>query len=57
MLIFAFVLALMLKEVPLRRVSGMQAARAEAEAGTPDAGGATHELIEPDAGVAPERST
>jgi len=44
-LVFAFVLALMLKEVPLRMVSGLQAAReAAAAAGKgPDAGGATHE--------------
>jgi len=43
-LVFAFVLALMLKEVPLRMVSGLQAAReAAAAAGQPDAGGATHE--------------
>jgi EmrB/QacA subfamily drug resistance transporter len=44
-LVFAFVLALMLKEIPLRMVSGLQAAReAAAAAGQgPDAGGATHE--------------
>jgi EmrB/QacA subfamily drug resistance transporter len=45
-LAFALVLALALKEVPLRMVSGLQAAR-EAAAATdkdmPDAGGATHE--------------
>jgi EmrB/QacA subfamily drug resistance transporter len=43
-LVLAFVLSLMLKEVPLRMVSGLQAAReAAAAAGQPDAGGATHE--------------
>ena len=50
-LVFAFVLSLMLKEVPLRMVSGLQAAREAAAASNPDAadpGGATHD---------PERST
>ncbi|MEO8887975.1 MAG: MDR family MFS transporter [Jatrophihabitantaceae bacterium] len=45
-LVFAFVLSLMLKEVPLRMVSGLQAAReaaAAADPDAPDAGGATHE--------------
>ena len=44
-LVFAFILSLRLKEVPLRLVSGLQAAR-DAEAakgGSPDAGGATHD--------------
>ncbi len=54
-LIIAFVLALFLKEVPLRRVSGMEAARAEAAAGGPDPGGATHEVVAPDAEVQRER--
>jgi EmrB/QacA subfamily drug resistance transporter len=43
--VIAFVLSLLLKEVPLRTQSGLQASRAEAEAdatGAPDAGGATH---------------
>jgi hypothetical protein len=42
------VLAVFLKEVPLRRVSGLEAARAQAaadEAGAPDPGGATHESV------------
>jgi EmrB/QacA subfamily drug resistance transporter len=50
-LVIAFVLALMLKEVPLRLVSGLQAAREAAAArdpDAPDAGGATHD---------PEQST
>jgi EmrB/QacA subfamily drug resistance transporter len=43
-LILAFVLALFLKEVPLRMQSGLQAARAaEAAKGEADATGATHE--------------
>jgi EmrB/QacA subfamily drug resistance transporter len=42
-LVFAFVLALMLKEIPLRMVSGLQAREAAAAAGEPDAGGATHD--------------
>jgi EmrB/QacA subfamily drug resistance transporter len=44
-LVLAFVLSLMLKEVPLRMVSGLQAARdaAAAASDAPDAGGATHE--------------
>jgi hypothetical protein len=49
--VIAFVLALMLKEVPLRLVSGLQAAREAAAArdpDAPDAGGATHD---------PEQST
>ena len=54
-LIIAFVLALFLKEVPLRRVSGMEAARAEAAAGGPDPGGATHEVVAPVAEVQRER--
>jgi len=55
-LIIAFVLALFLKEVPLRRVSGMEAARAEAAAGAPDPGGATHEVIAPAGEVQRDRS-
>jgi EmrB/QacA subfamily drug resistance transporter len=55
-LIIAVVLALFLKEVPLRRVSGMEAARAEAAAGGPDPGGATHEVVAPVAEVQRERS-
>ena len=44
-LILALVLAVFLKEVPLRRVSGIEAARAEAAAaGAPDPGGATHDV-------------
>jgi EmrB/QacA subfamily drug resistance transporter len=48
-LVLAFVLAVMLREVPLRMVSGLQAARdAAAAAGdAPDAGGATHDPEEP----------
>ena len=45
-LVFALVLSLFLKEVPLRMVSGLQAAREAAAAkgaDTADAGGATHE--------------
>jgi EmrB/QacA subfamily drug resistance transporter len=45
-LVFAFILAVMLKEVPLRMVSGLQAAREQAAAqlaDAPDAGGATHD--------------
>lgn len=44
-LVLALVLSIMLREVPLRMVSGLQAAReaAAAEGGTPDAGGATHQ--------------
>ncbi len=43
-LILAFVLSLMLKEVPLRTMSGLQAARSEqaAASGAPDAAGAEH---------------
>jgi hypothetical protein len=43
-LVIAFLLALRMREVPLRTVSGQQArAAAEADAaGLPDAGGATH---------------
>jgi EmrB/QacA subfamily drug resistance transporter len=44
-LVIAFVLSLMLREVPLRMVSGLQAAREAAAGqapGAPDAGGATH---------------
>jgi hypothetical protein len=50
-LVLALVLAIMLKEVPLRMVSGLQAAReaAAAEGSSPDAGGATHD---PDATIA-----
>jgi EmrB/QacA subfamily drug resistance transporter len=54
-LIIAVVLALFLKEVPLRRVSGMEAARAEAAEGGPDPGGATHEVVAPGAEVQRER--
>ncbi|MGH8963521.1 MAG: MDR family MFS transporter [Jatrophihabitantaceae bacterium] len=49
-LVFAFVLALMLKEVPLRMVSGLQAAREAAaakSADSADAGGATHDPEQP----------
>jgi EmrB/QacA subfamily drug resistance transporter len=51
-LVIAVVLSLMLKEVPLRTMSGMEAARAAAAAtdpDMPDAGGATHrpETIDP----------
>jgi EmrB/QacA subfamily drug resistance transporter len=49
-LVIAFVLALMLKEVPLRLVSGLQAAREAAAArdpDAPDAGGATHDPEQP----------
>ena len=45
-LVVGFVLSLFLKEVPLRMVSGLQAAREAAAAkgiDTPDAGGATHQ--------------
>jgi EmrB/QacA subfamily drug resistance transporter len=45
-LVLAFLLSLMLKEVPLRTQSGLEAARAEASAedgDMPDAGGASHE--------------
>ncbi|PZS12559.1 MAG: MFS transporter [Pseudonocardiales bacterium] len=45
-LVFAFILSLFLKEVPLRTQSGLEAARTAAAAedgGTPDAVGATHE--------------
>ncbi len=44
-LVVAFVLALMLKEIPLRMVSGLQAAReaAAADGSAPDAAGATHD--------------
>ncbi len=50
----AVVLAFFLKEVPLRRVSGLEAARAEREAARgPDPGGASHEQIDPDAKIAP----
>ncbi|MDQ2750484.1 MAG: MFS transporter [Actinomycetota bacterium] len=45
-LVIAFLLSLMLKEVPLRTQSGLQAARAEAlaeDGDMPDAGGASHE--------------
>ncbi|HET8583834.1 MAG TPA: MDR family MFS transporter [Jatrophihabitans sp.] len=45
-LVLAFVLSLMLREVPLRMTSGLQAAREEAAAAmpdAPDAGGATHD--------------
>jgi EmrB/QacA subfamily drug resistance transporter len=45
-LVFAFLLALILKEVPLRTQSGLEAARAAASAqdgDMPDAGGASHE--------------
>jgi hypothetical protein len=46
-LVFAFVLALLLKETPLRTQSGLQAPRVAAEEATDpdfvDAGGATHE--------------
>ena len=62
-LVFAVVLAFFLKEVPLRRVSGIQAAQAEAAAaGAPDAGGATHDVagvvsvVSPDAEVGPKPS-
>jgi EmrB/QacA subfamily drug resistance transporter len=52
----AVLLSFFLKEVPLRRMSGMEAARAEREAAAraADPGRATHESIEPDAEVAPE---
>ncbi|MEO6885664.1 MAG: MDR family MFS transporter [Jatrophihabitantaceae bacterium] len=45
-LVFALILSLMLKEIPLRMVSGLQAARdlaAAQDADALDAGGATHE--------------
>jgi EmrB/QacA subfamily drug resistance transporter len=51
-LILALVLSLCLKEVPLRQVSGIEAARMEAQKdalGAPDPGGATHEPVGPDA--------
>jgi hypothetical protein len=42
--VIAFVMALLLPEVPLRMQSGLEAAREAAAArGAPDAGGATHE--------------
>jgi hypothetical protein len=53
-LVLAFVLSLLLKEVPLRTVSGLQAAReAAAAAGpdAPDAGGATHAVPESSVGM------
>ena len=52
----AVLLSFFLKEVPLRQMSGMEAARAEREAAAhaADPGGATHESIGPDADVAPE---
>lgn len=57
-LVVAVVLAFFLKEVPLRRVSGIEAMREEmaAAADAPDPGGATHEVDaapvpEPDAGA------
>jgi EmrB/QacA subfamily drug resistance transporter len=49
-LVLAVVLSLMLKEVPLRTMSGLQAAREAAAAQDPDAvdeGGATHDPEEP----------
>ena len=45
-LVFAFVLSLFMKEVPLRTQSGLEAARAAAAAqngAVSDAGGATHD--------------
>ena len=44
-LVFALILSVMLKEIPLRTMSGMQAAQAEAmaEGNVPDASGATHD--------------
>ena len=52
----AVLLSFFLKEVPLRQMSGMEAARAEREAAARAAepGGATHESIGPDAEVTPE---
>jgi hypothetical protein len=56
-LVLAIVLSVMLKEVPLRTMSGMQAARAAAAAtdpDMPDAGGATHTPEPPRANPATE---
>jgi predicted MFS family arabinose efflux permease len=53
-LVLAFVLSLLLKEVPLRTVSGLQAAReaaAAADPDAPDAGGATHAVPESSVGM------
>jgi EmrB/QacA subfamily drug resistance transporter len=52
----AVLLSFFLKEVPLRQMSGMEAAQAEREAAARAAnpGRATHESIGPDAEVAPE---
>jgi EmrB/QacA subfamily drug resistance transporter len=57
-LLIAVVLSVFLKEVPLRQVSGLEAARAQAAAdaaGAADPGGATHESVDPET-VGPERS-
>jgi hypothetical protein len=58
-LVLAFLLSLMLKEVPLRTQSGLEAARAEASAtdgDMPDAGGASHEAESRSALVKPHNS-
>jgi EmrB/QacA subfamily drug resistance transporter len=60
-LVFAVVLALMMKEMPLRMQSGLQAAREHAaatDASMPDAGGATHapEQISPQPAGGPRQS-
>ncbi|MDT4909757.1 MAG: hypothetical protein QOF87_3007 [Pseudonocardiales bacterium] len=58
-LVLAFLLSLMLKEVPLRTQSGLEAARAEASAADgdmPDAGGASHEAESRSALVKPHNS-
>jgi len=63
-LLIALVLAFFLKEVPLRRVSGMEAAAQQVAAETietvettgVDSGGATHESVGPDTAAAPKRS-
>ncbi|HZE49424.1 MAG TPA: MDR family MFS transporter [Jatrophihabitantaceae bacterium] len=57
-LLIALVLAFCLKEVPLRRVSGMEAAAEQvaAEANSADSDGATHESVDPDTTGAPKRS-
>jgi EmrB/QacA subfamily drug resistance transporter len=58
-LVFAVILALFLKEVPLRRVSGIEAARAEAAANASGANGATRgpvESLEPRADAVPRPS-
>ncbi len=61
-LVFALVLSFLMKEVPLRRVSGIQAAQAEAKANAAalaeangGAGSGTHSVAQEDAGMPGER--